>query len=244
MRFCIDALSLTFRKGTALDLMDATERGFIGRTVWDEAGLSWTSKELDYNGWAAMHTYAGGDITIMEGKGFCCWQVKSRACEVCQENIPEWLGQAVEHGGATATRIDTCWSPVKWDPSEFLEHLRGPELVSSQRKHGAGWMDNDDGRTASLPPYSHRKGAPRFLRLYDARGYNRLEHQINKPDADSCLREFVGAEPDRWNEIALTYLLRTVDFRTGTQKIVTQRARSLWWGEFLGDLKKASSRPL
>lgn len=240
MRFAIDAISLTFKSGTAREIMDATERGFICKTPWDEAGLSWQSEELGYKGWAYRHTYAGGDITIMEGKGYCCWQVKSRACEVCQENITDWLYQAEHDGGANATRIDGVWAPVPFDPHEFLLKLRSEELCSTLKKHGAGWIDNTDGRTASLPPYSHRKSA-RFLRLYDKRGYNRLELQLNKPDADSCYREMNRVKVEEWPELWKEYLVKTVDFRTGPQSRITNRPRSAWWSDFVGEAKKASS---
>jgi len=239
MRFAIDAVSLTLRKGTALDIQGAVERGLIQRTTWEDMGLGWETKPMGYNGWAAIHTYGGGDITLLEGKGFVCMQMKSRACTVCQDRLARFFSEAADACDAVATRLDGVWHPVPWHPSEFLERLRSPQLVSKQKKHGAGWIESDDGATASLPPYSHRKGAPRFLRLYNARGYNRLELQLNKPDADSCFQRMNKVDQNEWTRVFARYLLRSVDFREGPQKVVTQRKRSPWFAEFVGDLKKA-----
>lgn len=241
MKFAIDAVSITIRSGTAVEIMDAVERGLVKKTPWEDSGYSWETKTLGYNGWAAMHSFAGGDITLMEGQGFISCQMKSRACTVVQDRLADWLVDAQHNGGASATRIDAVWWSVPWHPAEFLAKLRSDELVSSQRKHGAGWIESDDGATATLPPYAKRKGCPRFLRLYNQRGYNRLELQLNKPDADTAFRQMNSVEPHEWSEkVFIPMLLRSVDFRSGPQKHVTARKRSAWWAEFVGEAKKAS----
>lgn len=243
MRFAIDYIGVTFRTGSALEIMDGVERGLIRCTPWDDKGYSWNTEPMTSRGWVFRHTFAGGDITLMEGRGFICFEMKGRGCTVTQERIPEFLRSCVDEAGVNATRLDGVWAPFPLDPHELLQHVRGPSFVSSTRKHGAGWIDSSDGRTCSVPPYSKRKYAARFLRLYDAKGYNRLELQLNKPDADDALRSMVRVPEAEWSELWTGYLLRQIDFRVPTGQQTSRRPRCQWWADLVGEKKKAMLSP-
>lgn len=242
MQFAIDAMTVNFHDRSLPELTEFVERWFLDKTIWCdryeweriEGGKDWTQRTI----------YAGGDITIMTNRlGFHSFQVKSRACAVCQENLPQFVNEVRYNAGKfTCSRIDGCWSGMPWSVEEFYQKLTGPELVSRIRTDGANqgaqFLTSDAGETAAFPSYNNRKGANRFLRYYDARGYNRLELELHREESNSVFNQMADSDVDSWPTGWLGYLLRHVDFRTGKDKKVERRKRSEWWHAFVGEAAK------
>jgi hypothetical protein len=243
MRFNVDYLAITFHQYGPEDVKGLIHSDLLRLTRWEEES-QWEYKPVAASPlWSGRYSAHNGDLTIMQGKrGFVCFTMKSRACEVCQENLEGFIASVHHNAGKhNVTRIDGAWGPVPFDPHFLLDKLRSDELVSTQRKHGAGWVDSPDGRTAVFPPYEHRKDAPRMVRCYDRRGYPRLELELKDADAGDCFARLATTEPAEWSGLFVQYLLRCVDFRVGTHRDTHKRDRADWWAALVGNAQKIKS---
>lgn len=238
MRFNVDAMSLTFFALGPDEVRDAVERILHASTPFDEAFV-WEEFEggkMFSRAWS----YGGkGGFWVKQGKGYVCLEAKGKACQIVQANLPRFFSE-VKHnvGRVNVTRLDGAWAPMPFDIEAWHNAISSDQLVSSLRKHGASFMENDDGRTLYFPRYEARYKVDRFTRAYDKNGHTRLELELHGDDAVDCLRRIADEDVANWSEIWMQYLLRCVDFRVGDQKIVTQRRRADWWAAVVGDASK------
>lgn len=109
-----------------------------------------------------------------------------------------------------ASRVDWAWDHVAMSPRWFCEQCRRGSILSrSLDIADVEWRDNHEGGTCYVG--LRRAGKQRMLRLYDRRGFNRLEMEAVGNWAESMANEMVRRAVPDWNEMALGVLRGALD---------------------------------
>jgi len=91
---------------------------------------------------------------------------------------------------------------------------------------------------------NRKEGSERLMRVYDRRGYNRLELELRKKRADLVFKDLLLIEPEQWPMRFMEHLRDFVDvINVDTGSGNRSRAGLIsWWGEFVRDASKAGMR--
>ena len=158
-----------------------------------------------------------------------------------------WIERAVGEGiigKFKATRVDLALDHVQISPLE----MRGWIEAGSARSKGFArckngkpdhrWFENGDGSTCYL------QAGPRLVRLYDRRGYNRLELQLEEQHAAECFGDLWHLPADQWAVHAVARLRGFVDFVDPSSSPRIERAALLpKWADLVQHTTPARLRP-
>jgi hypothetical protein len=191
--------------------------------------------------WERLEDFGAGWIQIRSPKHYLepytVFEMKGEGCTFFQAHLGGFLRAVAASGYRwNGKRVDARWDGSSITPGMFDEAVRAGNFVSRCLVLGdRDWRNNEEGSTAYLG--NHK--SPKMVRLYDRRGFNRLENQLKDEHANSLLRELVVADESRWSVISLGYLLATVDFRDAAGATRIKRAPRLpWWEHFVGEAEK------
>jgi hypothetical protein len=163
----------------------------------------------------------------------------------------ELMGSLVgssELAACVGKRIDLAFDNFPASVDEIRAALSAGKFVSrTWRPEDVGYRQNSGGSTVYMPDLFFRKDDQRLLRAYDRRGSTRFEVEVVGPDADRLRLALVAAEVSDWPAVAMSFVLRAVDFRDVESFGAShseQRPRLSWWDSFLGGVRKAVVAPL
>jgi hypothetical protein len=168
---------------------------------------------------------------------YCCVELKGEGCGAYgSDRLSAWLW-ALDQSGFRwhAVRVDPAWDGVLIDPVVFNAAI----LAGNFRSRAFGddarrWWDSNAGQTAYFG------GPQRLIRLYNLRGYNRLELQLRGAWAKLLGAELAENRPDLWESRARVQLRSVVEFVDVAAATRVERCPLLpWWASFVGDGSKA-----
>ena len=163
-------------------------------------------------------------------------ELKGGGCAALQAELQGFM-RAVD--GLTSRwsgkRLDFRWDGHGISPLMMKQAAESGQFVSRSLSAGDwDWRENTMGQTCYLGGRSNQ----RHIRTYNARGFNRLELECSEDSADSILRKFIQADEREWPQLALAFLLATVDFREVDRSRQYRARRLAWWDEFVGQARK------
>ena len=176
--------------------------------------------------------------SIAKGSSYVCFEVKGEGCEFYGSNLLQGFIASLNRSGERwhMVRLDPCWDGVGFGPDLLHETVKAGNLNSRTfDSRSRDLWQNALGKTCYVG-----KGKERMVRLYDRRGFNRLEFQVRKQWATALAGELAEAEVSRWSSISLGYLRRTVDFVDRSKSAQACRCPLLpWWSSFVGEVEKS-----
>ncbi len=194
--------------------------------------------------WERLEDFGAGWIQIRSPKHYSepytVFEMKGEGCMFFQAHLGGFLRAVAGSGHRwNGKRVDPRWDGSPITPEMFDQGIRAGNFVSRCRLGSADrdWRNNDEGSTAYLG--TRLRKSPKLVRVYDRRGFNRVENELHDEHANSLLRELVVADESRWSVISLGYLLATVDFREkGAATRIERAPRLPWWEHFVGEAEK------
>jgi hypothetical protein len=84
----------------------------------------------------------------------------------------------------------------------------------------------------------------RYLRIYNRRGYTRVELELKGLFADAAVHRYFQETSEEWKTTAVGMLRDYIDFVDRNTGGSSTRAELLpWWQAFVGDIPRAKERP-
>lgn len=110
-----------------------------------------------------------------------------------------------------AKRLDVAWDGHQVSPCDFYTWTKDGTYIRSRclGADDASWQENSEGQTAYLG--SRRKGE-RLVRVYNRRGFNRLELEVSDRVARKLGQLMLDSDVEKWPAIFHFLLTDTVDF--------------------------------
>lgn len=124
--------------------------------------------------------------------------------------------------------VELCFNHVQFSPKQALEAATEGLISCAAKKPKAGWAAGFRQNLQGDTIYFGKRNSPRQLRLYDRRGYSRMELVYRNSTAQAALNLLKGSH-DLY-QTAVGLVQGFVKF----QRPTATRATS-WWRSFVGD---------
>jgi len=131
------------------------------------------------------------------------------------------------------TRVDFAFDNAPFSPMDFFDHVVSGDVVSLAKRETLSSYNHpfqlrEDGQEGCQGCYLGSKTSERFLRVYNERGYTRVEFVCKDKRADAVVRVLFQFDYKYWDALGRQHLKQYVDFPS-------------WdlWNDFLGDIDKA-----
>ena len=136
-----------------------------------------------------------------------------------------------------ATRVDLAFDHVGIDPQTMQEWFDGG-CCKSRGVPENQWYSNAEGQTCYI------RSGPRVLRLYNRRGYNRLELELKEQYARECLDALLGLPCSAWAAHAVGRIRPLADFVDRSSSDRISRCSLLpAWASLVGDVNPVRLLP-
>jgi hypothetical protein len=140
----------------------------------------------------------------------------------------------------SARRIDIAFDHAPFSPLECYSAFLRRDIRCKASRKSYKWISNDDGDTL----YLGSKYSPRMVRIYNQRGFTRVEIQFRGKWADVVGRTLVAQGCGNFETFAMGLLRDFVDFVEKDGEGSISRAALLpWWAAFVGDAAKGTLKP-
>lgn len=131
------------------------------------------------------------------------------------------------------TRLDLAFDNCPFTPMQVEEAIRNSDVRSLAKReslevHNSPFAIRDNGEEGTHTVNFGSRSSERMIRVYDKRGFTRLELELKDKRSDLVAREIFQAEDvSKWYEIMVKHLRDFIDFD------------SSWWNEFIGSIGRA-----
>jgi len=134
-----------------------------------------------------------------------------------------------------ARRLDIAFDGVPFTPRDcYAAYLRGNVRCAANRK-SYDWRSNDEGDTL----YLGSRSSPRLVRIYDRRGFTRVEIESKGRWASALASILASRGAEDFENFAIGYLRQFLDFVDASKGGSISRAPLLpWWEMFVKDTDK------
>ena len=123
-------------------------------------------------------------------------------------------------------RVDIAFDYCPFTPLECYEAWQRGDVHSKCHRNSWDWRENADGRTL----YIGSRMSDRFIRIYDRRGFTRLELEFKNRWSENFARVITEIEPDQWIKQCIGYLIDFIDFNTSDPSSCVS-----WWEKFIDE---------
>ncbi len=241
--FKIDYLSITIW-GTheeILQIYDDFLSDFVGDPVHvghGHRGYQWWGRAL-----AGVNVYS---IPVNGDQEHGHIELKGEACEVIPmdalRKMVIYLQERHQHTGQkfNVTRLDLAWDGVNASPLEFLEAVQN-DYIRSLAKRDKWKLDQSPRKEGeeiqiSTTVYFGSPSSERRLRVYDRRGFTRVELQTRDKRAHAIVESLFIALPEEWGKLGIAHLRDYVDvFEDESKETLAD-----WWAELVGAVIRAN----
>lgn len=169
-------------------------------------------------------------------KEYFHFEIPGQACELIPNALLQGLDDVLRHNFPKRyhyTRLDLAFDEVPFTPQEVEAAIKD-DLVTCVAKRRTLEVQQSpfdakpNGDIGTYTVYLGSRQSERMIRVYDKRGFTRLELELKGKRADLVAKEVFGAaDLDTWYAITLSHLLDYVRFETA------------WWHEFTGRAGRA-----
>ena len=239
--FGVDYLRLTVFESLE-DVRNAVDRLLLDPAA---AGDAWEEKG-PAGRWGRLLELPGADGYLVQLREpvksqvtYTMVELKGEGCGYFQDYLQGFLrGLDAWASRWSCKRVDVKWDGHRITPAMMDEAVRAGSFVSRLLSVAdRDWRSNFLGETA----YLGNRTKPKHIRLYNARGFNRLELELEDDWAHALLSKLLVADLDDWSSVSVGFLLGTVDFRDVNGASRVKRAPRLqWWEEFVGQAEKVT----
>jgi DNA relaxase NicK len=164
------------------------------------------------------------------------FEIPGRACELIPWHylkVLEFYLPPNYKDGYSYTRIDLAFDNLSFTPQQVEQAIREEKIRSLAKReslevHQSPFVIKDDGGIGTYTVELGSRTSERMVRVYDRRGFTRLELELKDRRADLVAKELFRADDiSEWYSIMISHLRDFVDFDT------------LWWEEFVKSTGRA-----
>ncbi|MDH5506234.1 MAG: replication initiation factor domain-containing protein [Anaerolineae bacterium] len=151
------------------------------------------------------------------------------------------LREEIEGLKYKVTRLDLAWDGISCTPDEFLEAVEKDYIRSLAKRETldvrrSPFKEKEDGSSmGTTTVYLGSRTSTRSVRVYDKRGYTRLELETRKERADLIARIVLVGLPEDWADMAIGHLRDYMDVFKDDEK----EEMAEWWEELVTGLVRA-----
>lgn len=241
--FKIDYLSITIwgTHDEILEIHDDFLSEFVGDPIHvghGHRGYQWWGRAL-----SGVNVYS---IPVNENQDHGHIELKGEACEVIPmealRKLIIYLQERHQNTGQkfNVTRLDLAWDGVNASPLEFLEAVQ-KDYIRSLAKRDKWKLDQSplkEGEEVrvSTTVYFGAPSSARRLRVYDRRGFTRVELQTRDKRAHAIVESLFVELPEQWGNLAISHLRDYLDVYQDEDK----ETLAGWWAELVGAVVRAN----
>lgn len=164
------------------------------------------------------------------------FEIPGQACEFVSWQLFQGLEDFLQHNYADAyhyTRLDFAFDGMPFNPQDVEDAISNEQVRSlakreTLRVYKSPFERRDNGEIGTHTVEFGSRFSERMIRVYNRRGYTRLEMEMKKDRADLVAKQlFNASDISEWCPIAISHLRDCVDFKTK------------WWEEFVGGIGRA-----
>jgi hypothetical protein len=164
------------------------------------------------------------------------FEIPGQACELIHWQSLQALDDLLRHNYPERyhyTRLDCAFDDVPFTPAEVEAaitsgHVRSLAKRESMRVYKSPFEPRENGDLGTYTVDFGSRKSERMMRVYDRRGFTRLELELKDRRADLVAKEILGSSDIcDWGPIAIGHLRDFVSFQTE------------WWDEFVQDVGRA-----
>lgn len=126
------------------------------------------------------------------------------------------------------TRIDIAFDQVPFTPKYCYEAWKRGYVITKCHKDSWDWHENKEGNTL----YIGSRKSERFIRIYDRRGFTRLEMVFKDRWAENLAHVITEIKSNEWIRQCIGYLMDYVSFEDEKSNLL------IGWREFIGNSEK------
>ncbi len=173
---------------------------------------------------------------VTGGEQYFHFEIPGEACELITWERFQTLDAILEskHKDAHAyTRLDLAFDHVPFSPQQVEEAIRENRLRTlAKRKtmevHQSPFAERDNGEVGTYTVSFGDRTSERMIRVYDKRGFIRLEIELKERRADLVGRQLFGcSDESEWFGIMVSHVRDFVDFEAS------------WWDDFTNGAARA-----
>jgi DNA relaxase NicK len=166
------------------------------------------------------------------------YEIPGEACDCIPWDYFQALGDLLESNYKDKykfTRMDYAFDQVPFEPYQVKEAIMANQIRSlAKRKslqiHESPFTERDNYEIGTYTVDFGSRSSERMIRVYNKRGFTRLEMEIRDKRADLVAKQILALPDDQlWFTIAQAHLLDFIDFETP------------WWHEFASSNKRAGA---
>ena len=164
------------------------------------------------------------------------YEIPGQACELISWKIYQGLEGLLSGNFINKynyTRIDLAFDNCPFIPLQVEEAIKQGEVRSLAKReslevHKSPFMLKDNGEEGTQTINFGSRSSERMIRVYDKRGFTRLELELKEKRADLVAKElFQANDISQWYGLMIGHLRDFVDFDAS------------WWNEFTGSKGRA-----
>jgi DNA relaxase NicK len=175
---------------------------------------------------------------ILDNGDYFHFEIPGQACDVLPPDYFPALGEYLECNFPdkySFTRLDFAFDHVPFTPQQAENAIRENQLRSLAKRasleiHVSPFAKRDDGIEGTYTVEFGSRTSERMIRVYNKRGFTRLEFQIKDKRAQLITRTiFKRPNKEEWFYIMLAHLLDYIEFKTD------------WWDTFIDGTARAGA---
>jgi DNA relaxase NicK len=164
------------------------------------------------------------------------FEIPGQACELLSWKYFQGLESLLTsnyHDRYNYTRLDLAFDNCPFTPPLVEAAIRESKVRSLAKReslelHSSPFEKKENGEEGTNTVNFGSRSSERMIRVYDRRGFTRLELELKDKRADLVAKQLFQAEDiSNWYEIMIGHLRDFVDFDTS------------WWKEFIGSAGRA-----
>lgn len=165
-------------------------------------------------------------------------EIPGQACELIDWKIFQGLDDVLRNNYPDRyhyTRLDFAFDRLPFTPQDVEEAISNGKVRSlakreTMRVNKSPFEMKDNGELGTYTVYFGSPMSERMMRVYDKRGFTRLELVMKHKRADLVAKDILAAlDVSEWFPIAISHLRDYVDFKTA------------WWEEFTHGIGRAKA---
>lgn len=172
-------------------------------------------------------------------KEFFHYEIPGSACDCIDWSYLVALGDLLEGNFPDQykfTRFDFAFDNVPFTPQQVEEAIKNNDLRSLGKRetleiHSSPFEERDNGEMGTYTVQFGSRTSERMIRVYNKRGFTRLEFQMKDRRAQLVARQVcTSTKQTTWYYIVLAHLLDYIEFKTD------------WWEAFVDGNERANAK--
>jgi len=189
--------------------------------------------------WMSLFGFKLYDMPYQGAVEYFHFEIPGSACEFIDWKIFQGFDDVLRHNYADRyhyTRLDFAFDHVPFTPQDVEDAISNEQVRSLAKRESmtvnkTPFGQRDDGEVGTYTVNFGSRQSERMIRVYNRRGFTRLEIEMKQKRADLVAKGILAASDiSEWYSIAVSHLRDFVDFDTP------------WWNEFVGSVGRAHAK--